>query len=276
MSSREGRKLTRGLKDLSPMFKDKEVMSGAAPRPIIGPTNKAQIRTLSLYSPDYPEDSLMLNTFLASKIACADNPCTILSVEDHDYPVPTDEERDKLRREIIGRYSSHYTISKGQFNSVFSRRAIATENVVHDPATFFIDFKYTVSAEVAKMISLLDCWILMVRPTLESISETYKLIKSTHMVNKNLDYFVLYEGKPGDSRGEVLYEHLSGMLSRYLDVQIYWLGFTNFKEKGQDLQMDLFLDHLFSGANTGVQTPEKMSLLQFIHGDSAIKLAGNL
>ena len=119
-------------------------------------------------------------------------------------------------------------------------------------------------SSVQKMIHSLDRCIILLRPTLESLTEGYKIIKSTHALNREIEYFILFEGVHSDARRSFLFERLSGIVSKYLALQINWLGYLQLADGLTGLESNLDLNHLFLKPVRKMASFEKMMLAKFM------------
>jgi len=246
MSLKESRKLKRGLRDISQLFRSKSERAPAKSEPSLPRASKI----VSVISPNNPGDSLFLNTFLASQVEPFQYQCLIVSIS-----------LDESRVSDFSTATERTVISWNQFLS-YCHKGIS-ENMSHEQnaALVFIDFEYTHVPEMEKVINLVDKLVILLRPTFESFKEAYKAIKATYYFNREIEYYVIFEGASDDPRGTVILEKLSEMASQYLGVQLIWLGSIHFSEGTRRLKSTLAMEHLFIDSMRKMNPPEKICFL---------------
>ena len=74
------KKLKRGLSDVSPLFREEEKEKEGEVQKLSFSIPKGTLVWLSVFSPEAPEDSLFLCTYLASRLAALECGCSILSL----------------------------------------------------------------------------------------------------------------------------------------------------------------------------------------------------
>ena len=253
----ESRRLKRGLSDLSPLF---------------GPDQKRDtpkgFYCLSVFSPNFPGDSLFLNAYLASRIATAELPGSILSVDSHEGARAPQRDRT-LRNESFGIRLRRITLSWDQLEALWNVPPVAKPAGASTSHALFLDFNYSHPGYFRKLIPILDQWILLVQPTTESLTEAYKMIKATVPLNPRLEYFLLFDGSGADPRGGLLFERFSEMAARRLGIHLVWLGSLHFPKESRALAADLALDHLFLKP-VPVDSVEKMALASLVLASSRL------
>ena len=285
MAFDESRRLRRGLKDLSPLFvhgeeKPKPAPIRHAPRlEPVGLPSEPTIEIMSAYCPDLPGDSLFLNSYLASSLAAARMVCSILSIRamspeagvEHSYfdknKIPS------VQPELLGERLKRLDLTWEQFSEICDRPLLRGISKGVQSQALFLDFDYPFLPDGEKVFSLLDKWILLLRPTLENITETYRLIKETSYVKRGAEYFIFYEGTSQDPKGEVLFERLSDMVAKYLGIHLNWLGYLNLREPPERLASNLALSHLFQKPIREFDAPEKIALADFAHSFTVPEIA---
>lgn len=212
----EERKLRRGLKDVSPLF-DRGENRTADTKP-----KSSKLQCVSVFSPDFSADSLYLNSTLAFHLSNKERHCAVISLFGHSE-IESLSPKKIFRNEFLGPQMKRLCLSWDQFETICHDHTVsATDD--EKSKVLFIDFLPSCSIYFNKIVPMLDKWILIIEPTMESMSENYRIIKASAAINPRMDYFMMYHGAPEDTRGEVLFERLSHMASQRLGVQLSWLG----------------------------------------------------
>ncbi len=262
MSIPEARKLRRGLKELSPLFHD----TPETPRPWIE-SPEPLLEVLSVVSADTAGDSFFLNSFMASQIASAEKPSSLFSFQYHRH------EDKPLDNEFFSPYLRRFSLSWDQFEEV-CRWPIHRDFLASPFAQLlFFDFESFSLPQFEKAVTLIDKWIFVLRPTYESMTETYKLMKAALHVNPAGAYFVLLEGPVDGGKGSYLFEKFSSFVAKYLGIQIYGLGYLDFAQGSEQMAAALNLDSLFLEAPAMMNSPEKIALAEFIQASSILPRA---
>ena len=260
MSVNEIRKLKRGLRDISSLFnaESADVKSSGIKQAGF------QIEILNVFSPDFPADSFFLNTFLASQITTQERPCSILSIQPSSQPVSEQIQIHQpgshfVPMESHGENLKRFLLSWERFEEICCH-APCHEGGVSLSQTLFLDLDALLLPQMEKVIPLLDKWILLLRPSLDSLTEAYKWMKGGAFLNRELDYFILFEGHPNDERGEKLFEKLSAITEKNLGIHLFWLGYLNLASHSQYFVSELLIDHLFLNSIKKIEYPEKINL----------------
>lgn len=258
MIPKEEKKLKRGLQDISPLF----VLEASLEAEVKAQNSDLEI--ISVSSPDCPSDSLFLNTYLASQLSAQEKNCLILSVQDSEEKIAIP---NLFQSESFGDHLKRVSLSTGQFEEAFAGQSDLAEPGMGSLSGYlFLDFEYGLSSASNQAIALLDKWIFLLRPTLDSLTESYKLMKAASYLNRELEYFVIFEGQPQDPRAGVLFEKLSSLAAKNLGIQLYWLGYMNLTRQSQNFIANLSLNHLFLKSLGKIHSIEKIRLVEFIKG----------
>ncbi len=265
MSIPDVRKLRRGLKELSPLFQGPLEM----PKPWIE-SPAPFLEVLSVVSADTAGDSFLLNSFMASQIASAEKPCSLFSFQYHRH-------EDKLmENEFFSPYLRRFSLAWDQFEEV-CRWPIHQDFLANPFAQLlFFDFESFSFPQIDKAVSLIDKWIFVLRPTYESMTETYKLLKAVVHLNPAGTHFVLLERPLDDRMGSHLFEKFSSLVAKHLGIQIYGLGYLDFAHRPERMGSALNLDSLFLEIPSKIDSPEKIALAEFIHSSSVLPRASAL
>ena len=264
----EERKLKRGLKDISPLFsREREEKT------VLVENAESGIQILNVFSPDLAGDSLFLNTYLASQVASRERPCSILSI--HSRYLERERETEERNGSACGRKSNaleslgahlkRHTLSWDELEQVWQRPLAPRLSAQPRAQILFLDFEYSQAPYFERVIPLLDTWILYLEPSLESLSEAYKMIKAASTLNVHLEYFLLFAGKPADKKGDYLYERFSDMAARRLGVSLNWLGSLHLPRGSQAILAELALDRLMMKSFDFSDSCEKISLAELTH-----------
>jgi len=273
----ESKKLKRGLKDLSHLFqKGGQVSqqplwvpapSESLPQPVKMPLSesppKSGIQIMSIFCPDMASDALFLNTYLATRIASAQRTCSILSLHTKGLK-ESDDSTQFARQESYGHYVKRIPLTWNQFLEARQHPLDEKINHVNQDHVIFLDFDYPMVPDAEKIFTVLDKWILILQPSLESITEAYRLIKESQLYRSDVDYFMLYDGSMNDPRGEQLYEKMSELVERRMGIQLNWLGYLDLSQESRQIDANLRLDHLFIQSIDSRPAPEKWAFAELV------------
>lgn len=212
-----GKKLVRGLRDISPIFE-------AIPEE--GAVRRApEIQIVGVSSPDCDGDSFLLNTFFASQIASPEKPCSLLSVLSRSGKFLCAAERNAP--ESFGGRIERYCLYWDELRDLLSAPVpLRTEGALRS-RDIFLDFEYRQLLHYEKAVSLLDKWVLLLRPTAESLTEGYKTMKAGLTLNPQLEFFITLAGKTAETRGAALFDRFSDFATQHLNVNLGWLGWID-------------------------------------------------
>lgn len=256
----EIRRLKRGLKDVVPTYHsstEQKSQTRSNCRPARASTVAAvepQRYCLGVYSPHSPADSLLLNTYFASKLATEDPMCTIVSL--HPGRNPSRE----AKKESLAPHLDRVSVFWDQWGHP-KPQALTPPEKSH---LLFLDFDSSNAAHFEKVLPLLDKWILLVQPHFESLSEAYKVIKAAAPLNQRLEYFLLFGGQASDERGALLFERFSELVANRLNIDLVWLGSLHLPCGSESLSAELAPEHLFLKTMQPHDSVEKRSLLSLI------------
>lgn len=238
------RKLVRGLKDVSPLFDPSQNEISIRQTP--------ELQVLGVSSPEDNGDSLFLNTFFASRIASADRPCSLVTLLSRHTPSSANLKKEP---EAFGSHLQRHWLFwdelKGLLTpslSVPAPRPLQNRNI-------FLDFEYRHLFYYEPAVSLLDKWILLLKPTIESLTEGYKMMKGSLALNPHLQFFITLEGKATEDQGAGLFERFSEFIFKHLGIHIGWLGWLDLSDTER---------HFLAVMDTGQ--------LLFQHGNSRLSL----
>ena len=251
------RKLKRGLKDVSHLFESPGLAQPACSPPDISSSNSG-IQCWSLFSPDAPEESGLLNAYLASQLDSRVRSVSLVSFVSPDgasasaAPKPGSFHSNPMKR---------LSLPWAQFETL--RGQVSRRSFKHSATqVLLLDCDYRRMPYFEKMMPMLDKWILLLQPTLESLTESYKRIKVSQVLNNRLEYFLLSSCLPGDEKSGLLFEQFSALVARRLGVHLIWLGNLCFS-KGTEPVGQMDFEHLFLRPMENSDSMEKMALAEF-------------
>ena len=228
------RKLVRGLKDISPLFR--VVSEEVAVR------HALEVQVLGVSSPDCDGDSLLLNTFFASQIASPDKACSLLSVLSRSAVVSS--QSGKGMPESFGEHLKRYCLYWDELRDLVSGPSLPRPEGVLQSRDIFLDFEYRHLLHFEKIVSLLDKWVLVLKPTAESLTEGYKMMKVGRALNPQLEFYITLSGKAEGSKGEVIFERFSDFSARHLEVDLGWLGWLDLADPARHFSAALHTEPL--------------------------------
>ncbi len=211
------KKLVRGLKDVSPLF--------SAAFEEVSVRRSPEIQVLGVSSPDCEGDSLLLNTFFASQLTSPDKECSLLSILSRCAKVPSAIEEDMP--ELFGRHLERYCLYWDELRDLINGPSSPRSEGILQSRDIFLDFEYHHLLHFEKVVSLLDKWVLLLKPTAESLTEGYKMMKVGLALNSEMEFYIALSGKAEGSQGEMIFERFSDFSARHLDVNLGWLGWMD-------------------------------------------------
>ena len=254
----DSRKLKRGLKDISPFFggETPPASGGVIKNQVVLPADiGTPIMNVSCVSSR--KNSHFLNTYLASQFASEDHPCSMISIRKDNAASPPEE--------FFGAYLRRFALPWSQFWEICSTHdSFHPEEAKGKNSILFLDFDCSNPIYFQKTIPLLDKWILLVEPTMESLSETFKMMKASIPLNGRLDYFLLFAGSVEKDKAGLLYERFSEIIAKRLGINLGWLGCVN-ASKGFMPYTELALNYLFLKPMSSLNSTEKKALMDFVH-----------
>lgn len=228
------KKLVRGLKDVSSLFHtvSEEVPVHRSP----------EVQVLGVSSPDCDGDSLLLNTFFASQIASAEKACSLLSVLSRSAKVSSGPGNGMP--ESFGDHIERYCLHWDELRNLLSESSLSRAAGVLQSRDIFLDFEYRHLFHFEKIVSLLDKWVLLLKPTAESLTEGYKMMKVGLALNPQLEFYVTLSGEAEEAKGVMIFDRFSDFVSRYLDVHLGWLGWMDLSDPARHFSAALHTEPL--------------------------------
>jgi hypothetical protein len=271
MKLEEPKKLKRGLKELSPLFRGREEAPAGKN---IG--SSAGVLTVSIFNPDFPADTAYLHAYLAAHLTAVYGRQTALVFFRSSYH---GKNPGKLCRSAAFRHlasgesrampvAEHY-MTWDQLDGMPRDLNFGSKRDAGDSSVLFLDFDGRYMAYFKRMIPLLDKWILHLQPKAESLTEAYKMLKAACVLNPRLECFLLFDGDSADPRGPLLFEKFSQMVARRLDVSLTWLGYFHLEESGNPENAPMALEHLCASPGEANESLEKIGLARWLRSRDA-------
>lgn len=228
------KKLVRGLKDISSLFC---AVSGELPV-----RRSPEVQVLGVSSPDCEGDSLLLNTFFASQVASPDKACSLLSVLSRKAKVSLGPGNGFP--ESFGDHLERYTLYWDELRDLVNSPFLPRSEGVLRSRDIFLDFEYHHLLQFEKVISLLDKWVLLLKPTAESLIEGYKMMKVGLALNPQLEFYITLSGKAEEAKGAVVFDRFSSFVSTHLDARLGWLGWMDLEDPSRHFSAALHAEPL--------------------------------
>lgn len=249
----DSRKLKRGLKDLSPLFAGSQ-QSEAQNSPSYAPPEEIEagprsFQCLSVYNTD--AEAVKPLAYFACQMHAEGSPSSIVSITTEDKKA---EVRGLPVPRLVLAPEDLENLSKG---SLVNRHAGNA-----GPQHFFIDFSYENKLVFEKAIPLLDKWILIIKPVLESLTEAYRMIKAASMLNPSLEYYLVFDMPHDHIKSSLLFERFSEIASRRLGVSTEWIGYFHASKEIKPLFQDIAWHALCSEPFENTRMIEKRGLME--------------
>ena len=259
MSSVTG-KMQRGLADISDLFQGKL----RTPNPSMAPyAEEPYLKTLAVLCPGYPAITSVLAEFIAQ---CLYERSDVLWSVYTKFRAPmTCTHEIKRVDQSLGKCQSQMTISHQEFCQYQKGLTASQENALPGNTIVSLDMSNLSDEEIEKLSLFTDQMILYVRPSLESISESYRWIKRANAINKNIEFYLIEDMEPLSKSSAELFEGLSKMVSGRLCSQLMMLGCLQFMHLRQGVCPHLRLENFFlSDSKKTLMSPEKLALRQML------------
>ncbi|MFA7255369.1 MAG: hypothetical protein WC133_04655 [Candidatus Omnitrophota bacterium] len=228
------KKLIRGLKDISPLF-----TAAAEEIPV---RRSPEIQVLGVSSPDCEGDSLLLNTFFASQVASSGKACSLLSVLSRYAGGFSGTGKDMP--ESFGEHLQRYCLYWDELRDLVSGPFMPRAEGVLQSRDIFLDFESRHLLHFEKAVSLLDKWVLLLKPTAESLTEGYKMMKVGLALNPQLEFYITLAGRAEEAKGDMIFDRFSDFALKNLDVQLGWLGWMDLADPAQHFSSALHTEPL--------------------------------
>ena len=212
------KKLVRGLKDISSLFS--AVAEEAAPV-----RRSPEVQVLGVSSPDHDGDSLLLNTFFASQMASSEKACSLVSVLSRCAKMASHPGCGVS--ESFGENLERYSLYWDELRDLISEPSSCPHEGVLQSRDIFLEFEYRHLLHFEKAVCLLDKWVLLLKPTAESLAEGYKMMKVGLALNPLIEFHITLAGKAEGPKGEMIFEQFSDFVSKNLGISLGWLGWMD-------------------------------------------------
>lgn len=248
------KKLVRGLKDISPLF-----IQSQESVPVKRPS---EVQILSVSSPHADGDSLLLNTYFASRLASSEKPCSLISLLSRASNVCAWHSTIK-KSEPFGRNIKRHTLFWDELRDTLEAGPEGGKRALKDRSVF-LDFEYHHLFYFPKLLTLLDKWVLFLKPTQESLIEGYKMIKAGFKLNPFMECFVLLEAKADPPSDSSIFEKFAALVSRHLRANLGWLGWLDLSDPERFFSARLNTDQLHFQPAHAKMSSEKLVLANWI------------
>lgn len=219
----DSKKLVRGLKDISPIF---GVAADEVPA-----HHSPEVQVLGVSSPDHDGDSLLLNTFFASRLVSPEKTCSLVSVLSRQSRISLLGKPGMP--ESYGEHLERYCLYWDELRDLIDQPSPARSEGVLQSRDIFLDFEYRHLLHFEKALCLLDKWVLLLKPTAESLADGYKMMKAGLVLNPQLEFYITLSGKAEGPKGEMIFDRFSGFVAQHLDVQLGWLGWMDLSDSAR-------------------------------------------
>ena len=108
----------------------------------------------------------------------------------------------------------------------------------------FLDFEHRQLYQFDQILCLIDKWVLLLKPTGESLTEGYKMMKAALALNPQISLYVTLEGHANASKGEWVVERFSDFVFKHLDANLGWIGWVDLSDPEKHFSAALHSDPL--------------------------------
>lgn len=232
------KRLKRGLEDLSPLFQSSA--ASEIPEKVAFLPNLFDVQFVSVSVPDHEGDTLIANAALASHLVRQTHlQASLISIAPGANLFPQESRRplpslDPLDPRISRVHLSHQQLWSLTQNGPKgdSVSSLARSEQEKGGRFIFLEFEPSRFQTLSRIALLLDRVILSPEPRVESLQETYRLMKILWNLNREIEFFLLFRGAgASESHEEFLFERFSLATSRFLGTTVGWLGSFNFPSR---------------------------------------------
>lgn len=234
------KRLKRGLEDLSPLFQSPVP---EIPEKITLPS-LFDVQFVSVSVPDHEGDALIANAALASHLVRQTHlQASLISIAPGADFFSRESLESPPSLELLDSRISRFHLSHQQLWSLTQKGP--NENSVPSLTRseqekkgrfIFLEFEPSRFQTLSRIALLLDRVILSPEPRVESLQETYRLMKILWNLNREIEFFLLFRGADtSESHEEFLFERFSLATSRFLGTTVGWLGSFTFSPR-EDLR----------------------------------------
>lgn len=255
MNLSESKRLVRGLKDISPLF-----VSSLEEK--IEPRRAPEIQVLGVSSPGGDGDSLFLNSFFATQMAAGEKKCSLVSLLSRQARIS--QQAAFQDSEPFGDHLQRHCIYWDELRDLVSHPPQPREGVSLKDRDIFLDFEYRHVLQFEQVLCLLDKWILLLKPTAESLTEGYKMMKAGISLNPQISFFITLEGPAEAQKGELIFERFSDFVHKYLHTNLGWLGWVDLSDPERHFSAALHTDLLLYQSWAARPYLGKFALAQWI------------
>ncbi len=252
------RKLVRGLKDISPLFSDLQKPE------ILPPKGDLELRIFSVTRPQFHGDSLFLNGFFAAQLENSGRPCSLVTLSSY---CETDHSSNLSSKssEPFGSHLRRHWLYWDEMCGFFEASSLPRGDASVKDRDIFLDFEYSQLSHFEGTVCLLDKWILLLQPNIDSLTEGYRLMKAAMVFNPQLEFYVAFEGLPQEDFSDAfLYERFAGFVSKQLGIHLGWLGWLCLSNPEGCLSNRLDLNQLLEEGKGKRISLEKVALASWI------------
>lgn len=244
--------LKRGLKDISDLFVDTpEAVAESEPLLL-----EDQVVTIGLYAPQQKAVKNGLSELLAEYMREKDVSLTSLAVSEDIVPASS----------LSHRYPSVHkaAIDWNDLKSICEKPLMRKAQKQSRQHAILFDAEYQMPHFFPTFIPLLDKWIFIIEPDVDSVMDAYKMIKGTSVLNAHLQYYLLFSGPWQAELSELLYDKFAGMLRRHVQADLTWLGHLDTERYGFEKKCEPQLDSLFLETCYMNSHPGKLALVEYL------------
>lgn len=231
-----GKRLKRGLEDLSPLFQSPPSATFEKPH---SRSLSLDVQFLAVCVPDHEGDAFLANAYLASQIVRhSDLSASLISI------VPG---MNRFLGRALGSFPSLELLNPRLSRLILSHRELwgfiqegGNGNETSPSSTkgnrsgllLFLEFEPFHFRSLARIALLLDRVVFFVQHEVESLREAYRWIKVIWNFNREVEFFIVFRDHASTgAREEFLYQRFSLINSRFLGISPVWLGDLAFPEK---------------------------------------------
>ena len=227
MDNIPGKKLKRGLQDISPLFQNPSTVLNSA----IPGRAPFDVQFVSVCTPDHDGDAFLANAYLASQMVRRSNFfASLVSIMPGMNRIPPKTTGSFPTLESLHPRITRISLSHREVWGLTQNGAGEngeSHSSVTERSSFlvFLEFEPIHFRSLARIALLLDRVIFFIDPCVESLQEAFRFMKTFWNLNRDIEFFLLFkEPDRWPAREEFLYERFCLITSRFLGITPAWLG----------------------------------------------------
>jgi len=253
------KKLKRGLEDLSPLFQEEEPAAAAGEnRPV---PHGADIEIAADVVLLFGEGSVLPLGYEMIRRFPFDEKESMLLTLGHES---LSGQAAAVQAPCVARGGAYSRwMNWRDFEGVFDKPLETRSSRQTFPRVLFVDAALTACPQPSQLLRMADKAVFWLSGSFDSLGYAYKTMKAACSFNPDLECYLVYRGGEKDPEAALIFEKFSEMASRFLSVNLFWLGAWEETPQGEGcghLKTEIF----WMQAGGAKMTSEKIQFFEFL------------